>query len=272
MRIPLWLILLLFAGYSIWAVRYWYCYRCDCAGKGAQTTVTETSGIPLFKWGTASPEQDANFGKWKKEQIGKCGPGDTLQITGLYRKGEAKPEGFDNLGLARAAALRSMFAPEVPESRVRLLAREVSDSLTADSRPMPSIELQCITMVMKKEKGAIVESGDTITFFFPFNSTERDRNPEAEAFLQKILEKHKTSQAAFVITGHTDNVGSPASNQAFGLARARSIAKILEKNGIVKTRIQVASKGQTEPIADNNTDDGRQKNRRVVLYSTLNQQ
>jgi outer membrane protein OmpA-like peptidoglycan-associated protein len=120
-------------------------------------------------------------------------------------------------------------------------------------------------MKLAKEEGAIIESDKDVIFLFPFNSTERDRNPEVDAYLKTLCDKHKATKATFRLVGHTDIVGSDAQNNALGMARAKAIEKILINNGIEKSRITVESKGKSEPVADNSTDEGRQKNRRVVL-------
>jgi len=69
------------------------------------------------------------------------------------------------------------------------------------------------------------------------------------------------------VVGHTDNVGEDKENIALGLGRAKAIAKFLTSHGIAANRIQTDSKGESEPqpLADNNTEDGRHQNRRVVL-------
>ena len=115
MKIPLWLIALLFVGYSIWAANFWHNYQVrHCCGDAA--AVTETSGAPLFRWNTEKPESDANFPDWKKALLAKGGQGDTLVITGWYRAGETDGE---KLALARAASIRDLLAPELPAGRVR---------------------------------------------------------------------------------------------------------------------------------------------------------
>jgi len=58
-------------------------------------------------------------------------------------------------------------------------------------------------------------------------------------------------------------------NQSLGRARARHIQKILVKKGISKSRISIDSKGEEEPVASNDSEEGRRKNRRAELV--LNQ-
>lgn len=65
------------------------------------------------------------------------------------------------------------------------------------------------------------------------------------------------------ITGHTDDVGDDQSNMDLSLNRAKSVRDYLVEKGISTGRIQFFGKGETEPIADNETNEGRAKNRRT---------
>ncbi len=67
------------------------------------------------------------------------------------------------------------------------------------------------------------------------------------------------------IDGHTDDVGNDASNQKLSENRAAAVKAYLVKKGIDQSRLVSAGHGETEPVADNKTADGRQKNRRVEL-------
>jgi outer membrane protein OmpA-like peptidoglycan-associated protein len=65
------------------------------------------------------------------------------------------------------------------------------------------------------------------------------------------------------IIGHTDNVGTEAYNNALSERRARTVVAYLVRRGIDKNRLQVQFFGETKPIESNDTDEGREKNRRV---------
>lgn len=67
------------------------------------------------------------------------------------------------------------------------------------------------------------------------------------------------------IEGHTDNTGSAAHNRTLSEARAASVAATLVNQGIAKTRLSAAGFGQDRPVADNDSEEGRAKNRRVEL-------
>ncbi len=272
MRIPLWLLALLFVGWTAWVVNFYFCKQCGCCGAAAATTEaaagTTTTGVPRFNWNEATPVPDDAFKNFKKSLLARSGQGDTLVITGLYRKDEKNDSKFANLGLARAAAVRAMLT-EVPDNRVRTAGKLVSDDLTATNGPKESADFSWFKMMLKKEEGAIIEMSNSATILFPFNSTVKDQDPKMDAYLKELGQKHKSDATTFTIVGHTDNVGDDKENEALGLGRSQSVGQILSGFGVAKSRIQASSKGEAEPVADNNTDDGRHQNRRVVI--TVNQ-
>jgi len=85
-------------------------------------------------------------------------------------------------------------------------------------------------------------------------------------YLKGIADYMKSNPTFYMkITGHTDNVGNDAYNLDLSLRRANSVKDFLVKEGVGEIAISTDGKGETEPIADNNTADGRAKNRRVVF-------
>ena len=67
------------------------------------------------------------------------------------------------------------------------------------------------------------------------------------------------------INGHTDNTGDAGHNLQLSEARAASVVAALVDGGIDRTRLQAKGFGQAEPVADNATEDGKARNRRVEL-------
>ena len=72
--------------------------------------------------------------------------------------------------------------------------------------------------------------------------------------------------ARLSIIGHTDNTGSDAINNPLSLERARRVRDYLVDRGVAGSRIEVAGRGEREPVADNSTEAGRARNRRVEIY------
>lgn len=68
-----------------------------------------------------------------------------------------------------------------------------------------------------------------------------------------------------IVEGHTDNVGSSPSNKTLSEQRALSVKTALVNKGIPAERIEAVGYGQDVPVADNSTEEGRTKNRRVEI-------
>ena len=68
-----------------------------------------------------------------------------------------------------------------------------------------------------------------------------------------------------VIHGHTDNVGDPEGNKRLAAKRADAVKKYLIEQGVKESRLKILAQGSDKPIAENDTEEGREKNRRVEV-------
>lgn len=236
------------------------------AAEEAAAAIAAGASLPLaFKWMNADPILGQNFEAYKSNAILKGLKEDNvLQITGQYYKGEKAPEGYDNMGLARAAAIREMLKESIPIDRIDISSRIVEDNPGMESAAFAGTSFNWME-ALKKEATTIVEVENESTIYFPFNSSIKDKNEDVDNYLLKLSERLKQTQESVSITGHTDNVGEEAANMSLGLSRAESIKNILVANGIAADRISVDSKGELQPATTNETDDGRYRNRRTVL-------
>jgi outer membrane protein OmpA-like peptidoglycan-associated protein len=102
--------------------------------------------------------------------------------------------------------------------------------------------------------------------YFPFRSSEPELADDVVSYFDLIIKQLKDNPEVKIrVTGHTDSVGRGAANRRLGRERAEQVRDMLVKQGAPKAQILVDSKGEGEPIADNQTDAGRKKNRRVEL-------
>jgi len=89
---------------------------------------------------------------------------------------------------------------------------------------------------------------------------------ESLPIVDQIYELLKSNSSLKVsVEGHTDNVGDAASNKKLSNDRAKAIMDALVAKGINKTRLSAIGWGQEKPTADNRSEDGRAKNRRVEI-------
>jgi outer membrane protein OmpA-like peptidoglycan-associated protein len=120
-------------------------------------------------------------------------------------------------------------------------------------------------------KGAKVErvgEGIQVTFasglLYDFDSDVV--RPEAKTNLRELAASlDKYPKTDLLIVGHTDQLGSQSYNQALSERRARSAATYLVSQGVSGARMATRGLGETEPVASNETEAGRQANRRVEV-------
>lgn len=90
--------------------------------------------------------------------------------------------------------------------------------------------------------------------------------PAGKQVLNGLVAKLKTFNLEIIVAvGHTDSIGTDAYNQKLGQRRAEAVKAYLVSQGIDKNRIYTESKGESQPVADNRTREGRAKNRRVEV-------
>lgn len=100
--------------------------------------------------------------------------------------------------------------------------------------------------------------------FFDFDKSVI--KPEARAKLDDLAEKVKGINLEVIIAvGHTDSIGSDGYNQKLSVKRAEAVKAYLVSKGIEKNRVYTEGKGESQPVADNKSRDGRAKNRRVEI-------
>lgn len=98
-----------------------------------------------------------------------------------------------------------------------------------------------------------------------FDSGRADIKPEMRPVLDEIS-KNLDPKVRVTVVGHTDSTGSDAVNDPLSLQRAESVRQYLAVRGVDTARIAVQGRGSREPVAGNDTDAGRAKNRRVEIF------
>jgi flagellar motor protein MotB len=113
----------------------------------------------------------------------------------------------------------------------------------------------------------ITRTGHASVYGIYFDSGKADVKPESDAALEEIakLLQQDPSLKLYVV-GHTDNVGTLASNMDLSRRRATAVTQVLvTKHGVAAARLSPQGDGPTAPVASNDSEEGRAKNRRVEL-------
>ena len=117
---------------------------------------------------------------------------------------------------------------------------------------------------------SVTRRGDDIILNMPSNISFSTGSADLNARFFPVLDSvskvlGKYDKTLIEVAGHTDSVGSSESNQSLSERRANTVAQYLIARGIVRERALIAGAGETRPMADNATAEGRAMNRRVEL-------
>ena len=110
------------------------------------------------------------------------------------------------------------------------------------------------------------KSGHVAVYGIQFDTGKATIQPSSASVLGEIVKLlQQNPELKLRVEGHTDNQGNAAANQALSEKRAQAVVAWLTGKGISASRLSAKGFGATKPVADNGTDDGRAKNRRVEL-------
>ncbi len=127
--------------------------------------------------------------------------------------------------------------------------------------PAPAVAPRAAPAPQKPAASKVTYAADA---FFDFDKATL--KPAGKAKLDDLVGKVKGINLEVIIAvGHTDSVGSDVYNQKLSVKRAESVKAYLVSKGIEKNRIYTEGKGEKQPVADNKTNEGRVKNRRVEI-------
>ena len=227
-------------------------------------------GYDHFKFpeGATEPELNENnqvfLDKVAQYLLGKSDK--NLTITGRYTAAEDTIEIgiYENIGVARAEALRTALSRRGLE-RDRISLDYQLDATNSLRRPVAFDAF--LEDNSEYEKQAFTFSNMSFTDAnFEFGSAEFNPGPSCVTYMDSVQTyMDMNEESTLTIVGHTDSIDTDAFNYRLGLERAKSTRAYMTALGVAGKRIEVASAGEEKPVAPNRTDEGRQKNRRVVF-------
>ncbi len=186
----------------------------------------------------------------------------------------------DSIARVHAAELAKAKAQAEAEAAARQRAQAQADSLAraqadaeararadAEARERAEAEARARAKAEQRvrEEAAFVAGYKDIAYFETGKDTPifGELNEDSWENLKNVMARYP--EITVTVTGHTDNVGKPASNQALSQRRADNIKAMLVSKGIDGSRIRAIGRGDKDPIASNKTKEGRAKNRRIEI-------
>jgi outer membrane protein OmpA-like peptidoglycan-associated protein len=121
--------------------------------------------------------------------------------------------------------------------------------------------------VIREGEGIVIKFKEKVLFAYD----RSDLNATAKTNLDKLKNiLLKYPETNITVIGHTDSKGSDSYNQTLSESRATAVTNYASQNGIDKARLTAIGKGETDPIATNDTEEGSASNRRVEFVITAN--
>lgn len=191
-------------------------------------------------------------------------PERSILVNGLYGESETNKSIFPNLGIARAQSVKKLLetygCPEKQISIAALMSLMSNDSLMIGGANYTFMNTPTAAPDVSKNLDK------TITLYFDTNANTLALSDAQRAYFADLITYlNKNPKATIGVTGHTDNRGDEAKNVKLSQERAAFVKQYLADNNINAAQIVPTGKGPNAPVADNATDAGRAKNRRVEL-------
>lgn len=200
----------------------------------------------------------------------KANPERSIRITGLYTDKEENNSVLPSLGMARANDIKGMLTDMgVPSRQVELDAR-MDNTLSFENEEMVGgAAYAFFDGAESGNKLAEVEKrlkDNPLVLYFKTNSETLDlSNEQRQQFADLIYYLDNKEGGRANAIGHTDDQGAEKWNRRLSRKRAEFVRDYLGKNGINQNLISASGQGPDQPIADNGTEGGRAKNRRVEI-------
>lgn len=235
------------------------------------TTANNNLVFPISSDEYMDPAAEVTTSFQKTAAYLKANPKRSLKITGLYTDKETNSSVLPSLGMARANKIKGMLiAMGVSSKQIDLDARMENTLAFVDEETIGGANYAFFDGAESGDKLAEVEKrlrGKPITLYFATGSQKPNLSPAQRdqlADLSYYLDNKEGGRANAI--GHTDNRGAEDLNRRLSRKRAEDLRTYLaEKGGINKNLISATGQGPDQPIADNGTEGGRAKNRRVEI-------
>jgi len=175
------------------------------------------------------------------------------------------------IGAAAGAVLGALTGDNAKERRERALIGAGVGALTGAGVGAYMDKQEAKLRAQLQGTGvSVTRSGDNLILNMPGNVTFKTASADLNSNFYKVLDSvalvlKEFDKTLIDVEGHTDSDGSDDYNQQLSMQRATSVGAYLQSHGVNSQRVVALGAGETRPIANNGTPEGKQQNRRVEL-------
>lgn len=198
----------------------------------------------------------------------------TIDITGFYKSDEVNNSAYPNLGLARSNSVKNYLVTHGVPSRQIDTYGKLNDDINLDDTNTLFGPLKFGVLTTDESDTSAIDALKTACDAVKANPLVLHFKTGQASIVLTAAQRQKIADISHCVdklgvkvqvVGYTDNTGNAANNVVLGQQRADFAKEYLVRNGILSTNIDTSSKGSSEPIADNATEEGRAENRRTVV-------
>lgn len=227
-----------------------------------KNVVTENSNENPFEVNSYTITESSAGSLLKNELFSDLKAGEKILITGKYFENESNSSNQENLGFARAESFKSLLIKRIGADKIEIS----SEAIEGDSTIVTLSDLISFKKIKPSEEKKLAKRDGKVIVYFDYTSDNPKLGDEVKAYLDQIAKELVTDRKKFIVaTGYTDDVGKTKNNYYMGQHRAEAIRNYLRTKGANKFQVHVKSFGEYRPVAENNSEEGRAKNRRVEI-------
>jgi outer membrane protein OmpA-like peptidoglycan-associated protein len=256
------LLLLACIGFGWW---FWTNQQRSCCNNSPGSVVTKNN-LPYYftASGDTLVETGAGFNAYADSLNLAYQNGNSIKVIGNWYTGEDS-----TAGLARARALANLLVPKYLSNTA---AVSYGHQLVSSAAPTPAFA--GANVFFNAPLPTLKANSDTTTsallngkliIYFPSGGNKNIFDKATQKNINDIVVLQKQNGKTIVVTGYTDSQGKPDKNIVLSKERAERLKQILVQNGVPADKIKTEGKGQENPVATNETANGRALNRRAEV-------
>ena len=236
-------------------MKSYYIVQCEKKYDQANIMIDEDPDSPK----NLKPEGDKTFIKYQYEDSAGKAPS-YLQIRRNYQNAAKALKAKILVDRLRYTAMQI----DKDSSRIYIGLELFNDGRTIDITILEQKAM--VQEITANDMWQALQKDGFMALYINFDTNKSTVKQESTGIIDQIVELMKSQpNLELSIEGHTDSQGTPKRNKTLSLDRAKAVIKAVARGGISESRMSPIGWGQEKPVADNKTEEGRAKNRRVEI-------